>query len=55
VKEKYGVDLSDPGVVLSQDNDLHAIAVEFQGGPGFRCCAVADTGCLKGYIMEEKH
>lgn len=55
VKEMYGVDLSDPGVILSQDNDLNVIGVEFQGGPDFRCLAVADTGCLKGYIMEEKH
>jgi hypothetical protein len=55
VKEMYSVDLSDMGTVLSQDYDLNVIAVEFRGGPDFKCCAVVDTGCMKGYIMEEKH
>jgi len=55
IKQKYGVDISDESQVISQDNDLKCIAVEFQGGPDFKCCAVVDVTVLKGYIMEEKH
>jgi len=53
-KQLYGYDMSalEP---LDQDENLNVIGIEFQVPDGPKVCVVVDTGCMKSFIMEEKH
>lgn len=52
-KRLYGIDIGgiEP---LDQDENVNVLGVEYRIPAGHKVCVVVDTGCMKGFIMEEK-